>query len=289
MTVAIVTDSSVSLPNELLAGLPVFVVPMEIHHNGAVYRDGLDLSPASFYSLQRSSGAMPTTSAPHPGGFLEAFNAASQRADEIVCLTLSAELSATYAAADTARQMFRESNDKISIQVVDSRTAATAEGLMVLAAGRSARQGTPASTIIADIQRWRSSIALYGYLDSLYYVWKGGRVPRVVMWMGKLLDFKPILQLTDGKISMVERPRTERKAMDRIVALLRRGLGNAPVRVAVMHADAKSQAEVLADQLQTALAPEEIFITELTPVIGAHTGPGLVGCAIHRLEPTISA
>ncbi len=283
MTVAIVTDSSVSLPSELLDGLPVFVVPMEIHHDGTVYRDGLDLTPASFYDLQRTGASMPTTSAPNPGAFVEAFEAAAGAADEIVCLTLSAALSATYAAADAARHMFRESNGKVAIEVIDTRSAATAEGLMVLAAGRSAQRGATASAIVADVRRWQSQIALYGYLDSLYYVWKGGRVPRVLMWMGKLLDVKPVLQLADGKIGMVERPRTERRAMDRIVALAQDSVGDAPARIAVMHADARSRAELLADRLQATLSPQEMFLTELTPVIGAHTGPGLVGCAIHRL------
>jgi DegV family protein with EDD domain len=155
---------------------------------------------------------------------------------------------------------------------------------MVLAAARHALEGASASSIVANVPRWQSTIALYGYLDSLYYVWKGGRVPRVLMWMGKLLDVKPVLQLVDGKIGMVERPRTERRAMDRIVALAQKSAGRSPSRVAIIHANAKQQAEVLADHLKTTLGPTETFISELTPVIGAHTGPGLVGCAVHRLD-----
>lgn len=285
MTVAIVTDSSVSLPSELLEGLPVFVVPMEIHHGGTVYRDGLDLTPAAFYDLQRTSAEMPTTSAPSPGAFVEAFEAAAAQADEIVCLTLSAALSATYAAADAAQHVFRDSRSSIAVNVIDTRSAATAEGLVVLAAARRALEGASASTIVANTPRWQSAISLYGYLDSLYYVWKGGRVPRVLMWMSKLLDVKPVLQLANGKIGMVERPRTERRAMDRIVDLAQKASGDeATPRIAVIHADAEQQAKVLAEQLQATLSPREIFISELTPVIGAHTGPGLVGCAVHRIE-----
>lgn len=284
MTVAIVTDSSVSLPNELLEGLPVFVVPMEVHHRGTVYHDGQDLTPASFYDLQRTSSEMPTTSAPSPGAFVGAFEAAAAQAEEIVCLTLSADLSATYAAACAAQHVFRDSNPAIAVSVIDTRSAATAEGLMVLAAARHALEGASASNIAAKVPRWQSMIALYGYLDSLYYVWKGGRVPRVLMWMGKLLDVKPVLQLADGKIGMVARPRTERRAMDRIIALAEKSAGGFPSRVAVIHAEAKQQAEVLAEHLQSILSPTETFISELTPVIGAHTGPGLVGCAVHRLD-----
>jgi DegV family protein with EDD domain len=134
MTTAIVTDSNVSLPLELLAALPVFVVPMEIHHDGQVFRDGLDLTPDAFYDLQRTAKRMPTTSAPQPGAFVEAFERAAQTADEIVCLTLSSELSATYAAAISAREVASAPLPGVRIEIVDSRSAGTAQGLVALAA-----------------------------------------------------------------------------------------------------------------------------------------------------------
>jgi DegV family protein with EDD domain len=288
MTTAIVTDSNVSLPLELLAALPVFVVPMEIHHDGQVFRDGLDLTPDAFYDLQRTAKRMPTTSAPQPGAFVEAFERAAQTADEIVCLTLSSELSATYAAAISAREVASAPLPGVRIEIVDSRSAGTAQGLVALAAGRLAATGADTETLLLNIGHWRSSVRLYGYLQSLYYVWKGGRVPRVLMWMGKLLDVKPVLGLADGKIGMVERPRTARGAMDRLVALavesagLGESAGGAQATIAVMHAAAPDAAEALAERLRTALAPDELFTTEFTPVIGAHTGPGLVGFSILR-------
>jgi len=105
------------------------------------------------------------------------------------------------------------------------------------------------------------------------------------MWMGKLLDVKPVLQLSEGKIGMVARPRTERRAMDRVVALATLAAANERTQIAVMHAAAPEQAGVLAQRLRSELAPDELFITEFTPVIGAHTGPGLVGCSVFRLGP----
>ena len=284
MPLAIVTDSSVSLPPSLIADLPLHVVPMEVHHEGAVYRDGVDLTPDAFYALQARSTTLPTTSAPKPGAFVDAFQRASEHADEIVCVTLSAELSATHEAALSAQREAASSLPSVRIDVVDSRSAGTAEGLIALAAARSARGGSGADEVLARMERWRSAVHLYGYVNSLYYVWRGGRVPRVLMWMGRLLDVKPILQLSHGKIGMVERTRTEPRAMDRLEALAVACARGADVRVAVMHAASPTRAEELAERLRHALEPRELFVTEFTPVIGAHTGPGLVGCAVHRID-----
>jgi DegV family protein with EDD domain len=282
MTTAIVTDSNISLPPALLAALPVFVVPMEIHHDGQVYRDGVDITPHEFYDLQRDAQRMPTTSAPQPGAFVEAFERAAKTADQIVCLTLSAELSATHTAALSAREAASASLAGVRIEIVDSRSAGTAQGLVALAAGRLAATGADADTLLLNIGHWRSSVRLYGYLSSLYYVWKGGRVPRVLMWMGRLLDVKPVLGLAEGKIGMVERPRTERRAMDRLMGLAVDAAGDARTTIAVMHAAAPGAAGVLAERLRLTLDPDELFTTEFTPVIGAHTGPGLVGFSLLR-------
>jgi DegV family protein with EDD domain len=168
---------------------------------------------------------------------------------------------------------------------VDSLCAGTAQGLVALAAGRMANDGATTDAILLNIDYWRSRVRLYGYLQSLYYVWRGGRVPRTLMWLGKLLDVKPVLELSEGKIGMIQRPRTVRRAMDLIVDLAKTAAANEPVQIAVMHAAALDQAEVLAGRLRDDLAPQEMFITEFTPVIGAHTGPGLVGCTVLPLGP----
>jgi DegV family protein with EDD domain len=285
MTIAIVTDSNVSLPPGMLEGLPITVVPLEIHHEGQVYQDGVDITPAQFYALQREAKTLPTTSAPQPGAFVDAFSRAAETADEIICLTLSSELSATHASAAAARDAFAEAHPNVSVEIVDSRCAGTAQGLVALAAARMAADGATRDALLLNIGHWRSTVRLYGYLQSLYYVWRGGRVPRALMWMGKLLDVKPVLQLSEGKIGMVQRPRTERRAMDRLLTLAAGAVGDERAQIAVMHADAPDQAELLAERLREELAPEELFVTEFTPVIGAHTGPGLVGCAIFRLGP----
>ncbi len=285
MTLAIVTDSNASLPPDLVRDLPLYVVPMQIRHEDRVYQDGVDIAPNAFYALQANSPTPPTTSAPQPGAFIDAFHKAAEHADEIVCLTLSARLSATYNSARAAVHEAAGALGATRVEVVDTQAAAAAQGLVVLAAARAAAKCADADDILGRVPAWIASVELFGCLATLEYVWRSGRVPRVLMWMGNALGVRPVLRLANGTIGMVERPRSERKALDRVAQLAERSAEGAPARVAVIHAAAPERAAELAQRLEEAVRPVELFTTELTPVIGAHTGPGLVGCAVHRLGP----
>jgi len=278
---AVVADSTVCLPPSLTRGLPLFIAPLEIHHAGRVLRDGIDITPDGFYDLLKSAeGALPRTSAPPPGAYLSAFQQASRVARDIVCLTVSAKLSSSHAAALTAAREAGASMPDLRIQVVDSGTAGAAEGLIALQAARQAAAGAAGAAVLACARAAVSEVWLLGYLETLYYIWKGGRVPRVAMWMGRLLDVKPVLELTEGKVGMVERPRSRRRAIDRLVAMSSARLRGRRARVAVMHAAAPEPAAELAGRISRELSPIELFTTEMTPVIGAHTGTGLVACAL---------
>ena len=279
--VAIVADSSISLPPELLAGLPVYTVPFEIHHQGHVYRDGVDITATDFYQLQREGSSLPTTSAPQPGAFLDAYTKAAEQAASVLCVTLAGKLSATYESAILAKEQAVEATPGVDIRILDSQTAGTAEGLLVLEAARLAAGGASIDQMEAAAEQRVHTVYLMAYLETLYYIWRGGRVPRVAMWMGNLLKIRPVLELSEGHIGMVERPRTTRLATDRLISRVRERIGNNPSRIAVIHAGAPGPAAALEERIRGELAPVELFISELTPVIGAHTGPGLVGCAFH--------
>jgi DegV family protein with EDD domain len=238
----------------------------------------------AFYDLQRRADTPPTTSAPQPGAFLGAFQQAAGQRNQIICLTLSQRLSAAYQSALLAKEEAARALPGVQVHVIDTRTAGPAEGLVALEAARLAATGASTETVLAAISRRLSTVCLMAYVQTLYYVWKGGRVPRVAMWLGNLLDVKPILELSKDQVRMMERPRTERRARERLVSLVAQRLGGATARIAVVHADAPQQAQELAEALRQAVAPVELFVTEFTPVIGAHTGPGLVGCAFHPVE-----
>ena len=284
----IITDSNASLPRELVRGLPLLIVPMEVHSGGRTYRDGVDLTPQDLYAMLRA-GERATTSPPLPSAYLEAFREAVETAGspgparEIVCLTPSAELTAAHKAAILGADAARTEGLDLDVRIIDTHTAGSAQGLVALAAARAAAGGSKADAIEA-VRRRVADVGMYGYLDSLRHLWRGGRVPRISMWLGELLDVKPILSLADGNIGLVERPRTRRRAMDRLVDLATAHLAGARGRIAVMHADAPDRAEELAERLRAELDPEELFVTEFTPVIDAHVGPGLVGCALHPVD-----
>lgn len=278
----IVTDSNASLPRELVRGLPLVIVPMEIHAGGHTYHDGVDLTPQELYSMLEA-GELATTSPPQPGAYLEAFREAREPARAIVCLTPSAGLSAAHKAAILGADAARTEGFDIDVRIIDTHTAGSAQGLVALAAARAAASGSKADVIEA-VNRGIAGVAMFGYLDSLRYLWRDGRVPRIAMWLGELVGVKPILSLVDGSIGLIERPRTRRRAMDRLVALAAAHLGGERGRIAVMHANAPDRAEELAERLRAELGPAELFVTEFTPVIGAHVGPGLVGCALHAAD-----
>ena len=284
MSTAIVSDSNVSLPADITRGLPLFLAPLEVRIGGRVYADGVDIAPAEFYELLRASAELPTTAAPSPGAFLDSIRRAGETADEIVCLTLSAGLSAAHTAAEEAVRLAGTQLPHLRVSLVDSRSAGAAQGLIALDAARLAASGASTGDVVARMEQRIGDTHLIGYLNTLYYLWRGGRVPRLFMWMGSILRMKPILQLSAGRIGMVERPRTEARALARLTAIADELTGGRPTHAAVMHAAEPEKAAMLAEQLRSRLHVEELFITEFTPAIGAHTGPGLVGCAFHPVD-----
>lgn len=284
MATAIVSDSNISLPSDVTSELPLFLAPLEVRIGGRVYADGVDIAPTEFYALLRASEEMPTTAAPSPGAFLDAIKRAGEAADEVVCITLSAELSAAHNAAAEAVRLAEKQLPNLRVSLVDSRSAGAAQGLIALDAARLAASGVSTNDVLTCIDRRIGETQFLGYLDTLYYLWRGGRVPRLFMWMGSLLNLKPVLELSGGRIGMVERPRTETKALGRLTAIAAERAAGRPTRAAVMHAAEPEKAAMLAEQLESRLSIEELFITEFTPAIGAHTGPGLVGCAFHPVD-----
>lgn len=284
MSTAVVSDSNVSLPADVTRGLPLFLAPLEVRIGGRVYADGVDIAPAEFYEVLRASAELPTTAAPSPGAFLDAFRRAGEVAGEVVCVTLSAELSAAHVAAEEAVRLAATQLPDLRVSLVDSRSAGAAQGLIALDAARLAASGAASGDVLARMERRIGDTHFIGCLDTLYYLWRGGRVPRLVMWMGSALRIKPVLRLSAGRIGMVERPRTEAKALARLTAIAAESAAGRPVRAAVMHAAAPERGAMLAEQLEARMRIEELFITEFTPAIGAHTGPGLVGCAFHPVD-----
>jgi len=282
--VAVVTDSSASLPKALAESCAIDVVPLAIVFGRDVYADGA-LPEEEFYARLRADHHLPTTAAPPLGAFLEAFLRAGEAGLAVFCVTLTARLSGTYSAALQAARLARQERPGLQVEVMDSGTVAMGTGFIALAAARAALQGADLETVTAVAEAVRSRVYVVGVLESLHYLAKGGRVPKVAAWASSLLQVKPIIQYWGGDVGLLERVRTQPRALERLLAIMEQRLDHGrPLHVSVLHAAAPATAQGLAAEVQERFQPQELFIAPFTQVLAAHTGPGLVGLAFYS-EP----
>jgi len=287
MRIAIVTDSSACLPRELVDRYGLTVVPHRLHLGDQSFEDGT-IPPGEFYARLESWRGRATTSSPSPGDFLEAFRRAAAGREAILCLTFSARYSATYSAAANAARHFRQERPDLPLQVLDTRCLAMAHGFVVLAAARAAEAGADLEGAVRAAQAVAAEAALIGVVDTLRYLAMSGRVPWVAHWATSVLQIKPILAADGEEIRLVERVRTRRRALERLLAIFAARLrGGRPLHAAVMHAAAPEAAAELARRLEE-FRPVELLVTEFTPVMGVHVGPGFLGIAYYQ-EPSEEA
>lgn len=274
--VAVITDSIASLPDEVCAREGVHVVPLSLTLPEGTYRDGLDIDPRRFYRLLREDGVSPKTSSPSPGEFLALYRRLRKAHEAGVVITPPKELTQTWNSAHLAAQ---EMKDHFTVHVVDSRVAGPAQGFVALAAARTALAGAPLQDILNVIEATRDAVGFVGVLDTLKFLVAGGRVAESRQWMRSALRLYPVLYIRQGQIRLIGMARTKKKAIEQMVHWLRSNLPEGDLALAFCHTDALQEAKDLESRLVALFHPVEHFLTELSPVIGAHAGPGLVGVA----------
>jgi DegV family protein with EDD domain len=280
--VAIVTDSSACIPAELAKKYAIWVVPLNVIFGDKTYQDGIDISPAEFYARLREAGELPTTAHSSPGAHLEAYRKASKTASSILCITISTRFSGQFNSARVAVELARKALPGVVIEVLDCGTAAAAQGLVVLAAARAAASGQGLDEVVAKAKSVSQCVSLLAMMDSLHYLVRGGHVPKLAAMASSLFRIKPIFTINDGDARPLARAQTTSGALKRMLSIMKRGvIKGQPLHVAVMHADALNNALVLRDGISSRFQCAELFITEFTPVMGAHIGPGLVGVAFY--------
>ena len=275
---AIITDTDSSLPADVAAQYNIRQVPINIHFGQETFRAVVDIDDAGLFARIDREGVFPTSSAPSPGQFAEAYRAAFEEgADAIVCFCVSGEVSATYSAGVTACNVFPGRD----ITVVDTRSLTMGQGFMVLAAAEEAAAGGTKDEIVARALEIRERVHLYAALSTLKYLAMSGRVETLSAGVANLLNIKPILTLREGKLDLLERIRTQRKAWRRVIELAVEAAAGRPVeRMAILHVNALAEAREFEAQLCGGLpCPENIMLAELTPGLSIYGGTGMVGVA----------
>jgi len=275
-TVRIVTDSIACLPPELVARYGIKVVPIELIWDGKTYRDGIDITPETFYARFATSQTYPTTSQPPPATFEEAFASLSREASGIVALHFANELSTTLAASKLAA----ESRDwGVPVRVIDTRTAAAPQGFIVLAAARAAASGASIDEVVSTAEVYRERVGMQFILRTLSYLHRGGRIGEAAAYLGTRLSVVPVLHIRDGKVRITGAVRTWKRGLERIITEVHKAVRGRPVRITVTHAQAPDEAALLLERCQAEFNCLETMIVPFSPVMGAHTGPGVVGVA----------
>ena len=280
--VAIVTDTTACIPKEQVEKYGIQVVPIEFIFGDKVYRDGIDISPTEFYALLRRAEKLPTTAGSLPGPYLEAYRKASKEASGILCITESSKFSGMFNSAQVAIEMAKKDIPDIAIEVIECTTAAAGMGLVALAAARTALSGSSLTEVVETAREVMRRVSLFATLDTLHYLVKGGRVPKAAGLVNSLLQIKPVFTVNGGDAHTVALPRSTPSAMKRILKLMgQKVISGQPLHVAVMHADALNEAIALRNRISSQFDCTELFITEFTPVMGVHTGPGVIGVAFY--------
>jgi DegV family protein with EDD domain len=278
MPVAVVTDSTAYLPDELLDGYGIHNVPLYVVLAGRSGREGWDISPGDVARALSVRGQTVSTSRPTPGDFVAAYRRALDGgADRLVSIHLSSELSGT---SDAARLAASQVGEHI-VTVVDTRSAAMGAGFAVLAAARSAAAGADAASVAATAREIAAATRTFFVVDTLEHLRRGGRIGSAAAILGSALAVKPVLHVQDGRVVPLEKVRTTARALSRLVQRAVEAAGDGPVSVAVHHLAAPEKAERLAGEIRERLpALRELHVSELGAAIGAHVGPGAVGIVV---------
>lgn len=275
--VIIATDSSAYLPQEYVNQYQIPVVPLTVNWEGKSYYDGIDIQAEEFYQQLAQSKSMATTSQATVGQFLELFGKLLDAGNQVLYLGISSGISATI---NSALQASAELGNPENLIVMDSKIVSMALGLMVLEVARAAENGASLKECHELAQDAQGRIGVFFTVDTLEYLHRGGRINSAKRMLGSALNLKPIMEIRDGKIELVESVRSRKKALNRMVELIEKGVdGRSPVRLAPFHALAFDDMVIMENLAKERLNPVEVIRSEVSPVVGSHVGPGTVSMA----------
>ena len=271
--VRVVTDSTADIPPDVATRLGISVIPCYVVFGNETYRDGIELSKQQFYKKLSATGLIPTTAAPPPSTYEEVYRQLASETAEIVSIQLAARLSAIYNSAAIAA--IQIPNARIS--VIDSEQVSMGYGWLAIAAAEAAQRGDNLEQIVTLVEDMKARSRLLAYLDTLEFLYRGGRVGWVQAMIGTLLRIKPIIEVREGEVRLLERSRTQKRALDRLMEMV---MALGPLeRACVLHANTPDLAEYVADRLAALNPGRERLTVQAGVTIASHAGPGAIGIA----------
>lgn len=274
MKVAIMTDSTAYLPEELRKELQIEMVPLSVVFGDRSYEEEIDLPASDFYPLVRDAKELPKTSQPSIGYMTEKLEQLAKEYDAVVSIHLSSGISGTYQSMQTAGSMV----DGIDVHVFDSEISCMPQGFYVLEAAKLAQEGATPSTILARLKEMKQSMRAYFLVDDLTHLHRGGRLSGAQALVGSMLQVKPLLHFVDTKIVPFEKIRTQKKAIKRLISLFDEDAKTGkPIRAVVIHANCPDEAKAIVSELERNYPNAEISTSYFGAVIGTHLGEGSLG------------
>jgi DegV family protein with EDD domain len=277
--VAIVTDSSAYIPEELASEFELQIAPLQVIWGDEQFRDGVDIQPVQFYERLQNAEIMPSTSQSTPHAFKEIYKELSSKGFDIFSIHISSKLSGTIDSAQQAKAMLEVKN----IEIFDSETAGMALGFQVLTVARAAANGASLKDCVKIAQKARENTGILFAVSTLEFLHRGGRIGGGQAFLGTMLNLKPILEVRDGKIEAAGKVRTMNKAVDKVLEIVKAQIDNkTPIRIAIQHANALPAAKILLDRVLKSFPEKDLVeavIADVSPGIGTHTGPGVIGIA----------
>ncbi|MFW5961768.1 MAG: DegV family protein [bacterium] len=286
--IALVTDSTCDLPADLLKKYQIEIVPLTVHFEDDTYYDKIDLDNKEFYTMMESSAGTPTTSQPSAGLFIDKYEKLAAEYDQIISIHISAALSGTCESARLAAAQLED----IEVEIIDSRSTSTGLGYMVLLAAELIKAGKEIEEIKETILREREKITIYFTVNELTYLQKGGRIGKAQAFLGSVLNFNPILELSaeTGEISAKEKVRGYTKTNKKMVDLaLKAAAGGKEINFAYIYGKDSDNYQQFKNFFESELKSQndfeyQLLENEIGTVLSSHTGPLVYGIVIYRGE-----
>lgn len=283
--VAILTDSTASIPEDLLEHLHIRTVAYYVHRGEEVLRDLVTIQRDEFVRLLVTARCLPTTASPGPGDYFEAYRQlASQGQKEILSIQMSSKVSGGFQAATVAQAMMQEECPEVRIEVVDTKNAALCQGWMVIEAARGALAGLGIDRLLDVVKRMIPISHMIQTADTLKYLYMGGRIGKAKALFGSVLNIKPLIGIEDGVIVPLGRVHSRGQAYQQMAEMVADAVGHSKAKIAYVHVGAQREVEKLRDLVESKVDVIESLIGELSPALAVHSGPGTTGLCYYPVE-----